>query len=120
MSGDGPGGTEGYAQEADALARQYESIPFTEAHRPILHLLPPAPARVPDIGAGTGRDGILAMTLRHRPVPPGRRMFDVTAAETVALAEPHRLACIWRTEHGDGRLARPGVSWDRLVFRRPD
>lgn len=49
-------GTEGYAEEAKALVQQYESINFAEAHGSILHLLPAAPGRVLDIGAGTGRD----------------------------------------------------------------
>ena len=49
-------GTEGYAEEAEALFRQYESIPFTDAHRAVLHLIPSVPGRVLDIGSGTGRD----------------------------------------------------------------
>lgn len=202
MPESGPSGTEGYADEADALARQYESIAFAEAHKPILHLLPAEPARVLDIGAGTGRDaagfaalghsvvaveptaamrahamrlhpspaiewvddslpelavlsargesfdvvmltavwmhldeaqrerampqvgalvrpgGLMALSLRHGPVPAGRRMFEVSADETEALARAHGLARVWRSEHGDGRLGRPGVRWDRLAFRK--
>lgn len=197
-----PSGTEGYGAAADALVRQYESIPFEAGHRAVLHLLPPAPARVLDIGAGTGRDaagfaalghdvtaveptaalrtramalhpspritwlddhlpdlsvvaargeafdvvmmtavwmhldadqrrramprvasllrpgGTMAMTLRHGPVPAGRRMFDVTPAETVALAEAADLRCVLRLEQQDGMLNRPGVTWDRLAFRK--
>ena len=52
----GPRGTEGYAEEAETLVQQYESISFDKAHASILHLLPEPPARVLDIGAGTGRD----------------------------------------------------------------
>ncbi len=202
MPESGPSGTEGYADEADALARQYESIAFAEAHKPILHLLPAEPARVLDIGAGTGRDaagfaalghrvvaveptaamrahgmrlhpspqiewvddylpelavlsargetfdvvmlmavwmhldeaqrerampqvavlvrpgGLMVLTLRHGPVPAGRRMFEVSADETEALARAHGLARVWRSEHGDGTLGRPGVRWDRLAFRK--
>jgi len=164
-------GTEGYAQEAPELFARYENIPAPEAHRAVLHFIPPAPADLLDIGAGTGRDaawfaemghGVIAvepveamrlgamklhplpgiewlddslpdltrlrrrgrtfdlvmltavwmhldaaerarampylaalvanpgriiMTLRHGPVPPGRRMFEVSAEETIALAE---------------------------------
>jgi hypothetical protein len=49
-------GTEGYADEAEALVKQYESISFAEVHKPVRHLIPGAPADVLDIGAGTGRD----------------------------------------------------------------
>lgn len=197
-----PSGTEGYAAEADALVRQYESITFADVHKIILPLLPLPPARVVDIGAGTGRDaagfadlgytvtaveptaalrqhamrlhpspriewlddslpglpvitargatfdivmltavwmhldaaqrrhamplvaalvrpgGVMALSQRHGPVPAGRRMFDVTATETIDLAAHHGLTCLYRSEHHDGLLQRPGVSWDRLVFAR--
>src|ERR1700719_2737872 len=165
-----PCGTEGYADEAQALMRRYESISFTDVHRSILHLIPTVRSRILDIGSGTGRDaagfaamghdvtaveptaelrsaaaalhpsrriewlddalpdlphlhergetfdvvmltavwmhldeqqrrramprvarlvrggGVMVLTLRHGPVPPGRRMFEVTADETTRLA----------------------------------
>ena len=204
MPGTGPSGTEGYAEQADALVRQYESISFAEAHAPILHLLPRSPARVLDIGAGTGRDaagfaalghavtaveptaelrtraialhaspriewlddslpelsllfergetfhvvmltavwmhldeqqrwramprvavlvqpgGVMMISLRHGPVPEGRRMFDVTAAETAGLSRAQAMACVQHLEVGDGLLKRRGVAWDRLAFRKDD
>ena len=194
MSGTGPSGTEGYSNEAEALVRQYESITFSEVHRRILHLLPKDPARVLDIGAGTGRDaagfaalghivtaveptaalrmhaialhpspriawvddslpdlavvsgscepfdvvmltavwmhlderqrhramprvaalvrpgGLMTLSLRHGPVPPGRRMFDVTTAETIALAEAEGMTSVQRWEDRDGLLKRHGVT----------
>jgi SAM-dependent methyltransferase len=197
-----PRGTEGYADEADALVRQYESLSFADVHRHLLHLLPRPPAHVLDIGAGTGRDaagladlghfvtaaeptaalrlraqqlhpspriewiddslpdlpvlssrgqtfdvvtltavwmhldaaermrampvvaalvrsgGLMVLTQRHGPVPAGRRMFEIPAAETIALAEAHGLTCIQRLEGGDSHFNRPGVTWDRLAFRR--
>ena len=193
-------GTEGYAEEAQTLLRQYESISFEDAHRGKLHLLPTPPARVLDIGAGTGRDaagfaamgysvvaveptaelragaaklhpspliewvddclpeltsltnrdgsfdvvmltavwmhldkrqrqlgmprvarllrpgGVVMLSLRHGPVPTGRRMFDVSAVETVALAARAGLRLILQQEHEDSLLCRPGVSWTRLAF----
>ena len=36
MSGTEPSGTEGYAGEAEALFRQYESICFADVHRHIM------------------------------------------------------------------------------------
>ncbi len=198
----GPSGTEGYAEEADALVRQYESVSFADGHAPLLPLLPPLPARVLDIGAGTGRDaagfatlgyavtaaeptaalreramalhpgpdiewlddslpdlrilsqrgaafdvvmltavwmhldeqqrhramprvaalvrpeGLLMISLRHGPVPPGRRMFEVGAEETAKLAGREGLACVQRLETVDRLLNRPGVAWDRLTFRK--
>jgi SAM-dependent methyltransferase len=196
-------GTEGYAAEAGALFVQYESLDFAHVQRWSLPLIPPAPARVLEIGAGTGRDaagfaalghsvvaveptrefrtraavlhpspaiewlddslpgvavimargetfdivmmtavwmhldegqrrrampniaalmrpgGLAFMTLRHGPVPPGRRMFAVTGAETIALAKHAGLEVVFNTWAPEGIQKRPGVSWIRLAFARP-
>ncbi|BBK30464.1 methyltransferase family protein [Stella humosa] len=193
-------GTEGYAHEAEALFRQYESISFADLNRAFLHLLPPPPARVLDIGAGTGRDaaalaamghdvvaveptaelrhgaaalhaspriewlddslpelavldrrgdrfdlvvlsavwmhldegqrrrampavarcvrpgGTLLLSLRHGPVPAGRRMFAVSADETIALAAREGLEPAIRLDDQPGLFGRPGVRWTRLAF----
>ena len=201
---DAVSGTEGYAQEAPELFKRYESIPANEAHRAVLHLIPPAPASVLDIGAGTGRDaawfaemghrvvavepteamrlgamrlhpspriewlddslpdlaplrnrgerfdlvmltavwmhldaeqrsrampnvaalvlppGRIIMTLRHGPVPAGRRMFEVTAEETIALAEKEGLLVSLNVERpsssAENRAA--GVSWTTLALAK--
>lgn len=202
MPSRGVSGTEGYAAEADALARQYESITFAEAHAPYLHLIPTTPSRVLDIGAGTGRDaaalaemghhvvaaeptaemrahgarlhpspriewvddslpdlamlstrgeifdlvmmtavwmhlddeqrrrampnvarlvrpgGTFIMSLRYGPVPPGRRMFVVTAEETIALAADANLALTLRFDNQPGGFGRTDVSWTKLVFEK--
>jgi SAM-dependent methyltransferase len=195
-----PSGTEGYAEEADALLRQYESISFADVHRQVMHLVPKTPARILDIGAGTGRDaagfaamghrvtaveptaelrlramvlhpsadiewlddslpdlerlydrgdrfdvvmltavwmhldepqrrhgmpriagllagdGVMILSLRYGPVPPGRRMFEVSADETIRLAEAEGLRLVLRLDHQDAQLGRPGVSWTKLAF----
>jgi SAM-dependent methyltransferase len=195
-------GTEGYAAEADALARQYESITFAEAHAPYLHLIPTAASRVLDIGAGTGRDaaalaelghdvvaaeptdemrahaarlhpspriewvddslpdlavltaradtfdlvmmtavwmhldddqrrrampnlarlvrpgGMFIMSLRYGPVPKGRRMFVVSADETIALAADAHLVLKLRFDNQPGGFGRTDVSWTKLVFAK--
>lgn len=195
-------GTEGYAEEAEALFKQYESIPPADAHRAVLHLIPATPASVLDIGSGTGRDaawfasqghrvvaveptdamrlpamalhpspaigwlddslpdlalvrkrgetfdlvmlsavwmhldeaqrrqamphlaalvrpaGTLIMKIRHGPVPPGRRMFEVSAEETIALALMQDLHPVLnlRTESIRKRNRAAGVSWINLAF----
>ncbi|WP_193366662.1 class I SAM-dependent methyltransferase [Pelagibius marinus] len=201
---DGPvvSGTEGYGEEAPNLVDSYERPVFDIAHADVLHLLPPPPAAVLDIGAGTGRDaaalaarghrvvaveptaglrepgkalhcassiewiddslpelarladrpgafdvimmtavwmhldadqrrrgmpavarllaagGVLILTLRHGPVPPGRRMFEITGAETIALAAPEGLVPVFQQDHDDGFFHRPEISWTRLAFRK--
>ncbi|MFD9126426.1 class I SAM-dependent methyltransferase [Kitasatospora sp. NPDC059571] len=62
--------------------------------------------------------GRMVLTLRHGPVPAGRRMFDVSAEETVALADAHGLGLLHRGSRGDGH-GRAGVHWTELVFARP-
>src|SRR4029450_11932417 len=58
-------GNEGYAEEADALTIQYESVHFVDLHGPVLHLLPTVPSDVLDIGAGTGRDAAALAGMGH-------------------------------------------------------
>ncbi|WP_207539029.1 class I SAM-dependent methyltransferase [Sabulicella rubraurantiaca] len=76
---------------------------------------------MPRVTALLRHGGVLARTLRHGPIPPGRHMFQVTAEETVALAEAAGLACLHpclhRAEAKDG-LLRAEVTWDRLIFRK--
>ncbi|MER7705937.1 class I SAM-dependent methyltransferase [Kitasatospora sp. NPDC097605] len=200
---DGPAGTAGYGEEAERLAAQYEAVTFAEVHREALHLFPPRPADVLDIGAGSGRDaaalaalghrvvaaeptaelrwigerlhagsgvrwvddalpalprlgaagerfdvvlltavwmhlppderpsamavlaGLLApagrlfLSLRHGPVPPGRRMYDAPAAEALDLARPHGLHPLLHTERPDLH-GRTDVLWTVLVLSGAD
>lgn len=194
-------GTQGYGENAAALADQYESIAFADVHRDVAHLIPSAPSRIADIGAGSGRDaaalarmghavvaaeptqalrlegqhrhalpnlewvddalpgldglrgqgrafdvimltavwmhldaderrhgmealaallaprGQILMSLRHGPVPPGRRMFDVSAQETIELAGAHGLLSHHLSERED-MLDRADVRWSFLGLRR--
>ena len=197
-------GTEGYAEQSQSLIPLYDRVVFTDLHAQLLPLMPAPPARVLDIGSGTGRDaaaldamghdvvaveptaelraaaivlhdsprivwlddslpelkhldfcakafdvvllsavwmhlddeqrrramprvagfvkpgGLLYVSLRHGPVPSGRRMFEVTAAETIELAEAEGLQPVLRKEDQDSFFQRADVSWTRLAFRRPD
>jgi len=203
-SGDRPedDSTAGYAEQGDALARQYESVRFTDVHGPVLHLIPRTPGVVLDIGAGTGRDaaalaamghrvvaveptgelriraatlhpspriewvddrlpelsritgrgesfdvvlltavwmhldlpqrqqamptvagllqrgGALLLSLRHGPVPLGRRMFEVSADETIQLAGEAGLHVVVRAEDQADFFCRPHVRWTSLGFTR--
>jgi 2-polyprenyl-3-methyl-5-hydroxy-6-metoxy-1,4-benzoquinol methylase len=60
--------------------------------------------------------GLMALSLRHGPVPAGRRMFEVSAEETGELARRHGLATIHESK-GPALLGGPTVWWDRLAFR---
>ena len=197
-------GTEGYAEHAEVLASAWRGISFEDHHRPVLHLIPDAPSRILDVGAGMGRDaaalaamghavlavepvdelraaarnlypgssviwlddslpdlclvrerpnrfdvvmvtaawmhldevqrrrgmctiydllidgGVVILSLRHGPFPEGRRMFDVSAAETIELAESLRLklllnVCSSSAQQGN---RNKGVTWTRLAFGR--
>jgi SAM-dependent methyltransferase len=61
-------GTEGYAEEAEALVNQYESLTFADVHKKVLHLIPVTASWVLDIGAGTGRDAAGFAAMGHRVV----------------------------------------------------
>ena len=61
--------------------------------------------------------GLMTLSLRHGPVPAGRRMFDVGPAETRALAARHGLSTVYEKERPSVFNA-DGVWWDVLAFRK--
>lgn len=76
-------------------------------------------AALPRVAALLAPSGLLLLSLRHGPVPSGRRMFDVTADETIELAQRLGLEPLLRLEldsFGAGNRAA-GVTWTRLAFR---
>ena len=192
-------GMSGYAESADDLAAQYESVTFDEIYGELAALIPDAPARILDVGAGTGRDaaalaakghlvvaaeptaelrahgqrlhpsdkiiwvddslpllrrvdtrqgpfdvivltavwmhldaserpeamsrlrellaprGVVLMSLRHGPVPPGRRMFDVAADEVARQGQDQGLELAARVARTD-MLGRADVHWTLLAL----
>ena len=198
--------TSGYASEVDIFFIRYAARDAAAVHAPWVAFFPPAPARVLDIGAGTGRDAAwlaslghsvlavepvdelrtraatlhpepeitwladilpdlaetrargerfdmilmhavwmhlteaeriagmahvaslmkrcarLFMSLRHGPVPKGRRMFDVTGEETIALAKQNGLTnlfhdCALSIQAGNRKA---GIEWTKLVFEKTE
>ena len=57
--------------------------------------------------------------LRHGPVPAARKMFEVTAAETVTLAARCGLQVLLaeRAESSQPENRAAGIDWTRLAFR---
>jgi SAM-dependent methyltransferase len=68
-----------YVRNAERLGRRYGSVTFKEVHGGVLDLLPPAPAVVADIGAGTGRDAAALALRGYRvvAVEPVRELREV-------------------------------------------
>jgi len=64
--------------------------------------------------------GTILISLRHGPVPPERRMFDVSSVETRELAVAHGLHCLLEQESQSVQEAnrRSGVRWTQLAFRK--
>ena len=194
----------GYAEEAASLFERYEFRDPAGIHAPWAQFFPAPPARILDIGAGTGRDaawfvslghsvlaveptdalregaaklhpepeiewlddilpgiphvmargetydlilmhavwmhlteaergegmanlaqllkpgGRIAMSQRHGPVPEGRRMFDVSGAETIALAARHDLINLSheRAESIQAENRANKIEWTKLVFEK--
>lgn len=86
----------GYAAAAPGLIARYDALPVEAIFAPVADLLPAAPCRIADIGAGTGRDAAWLAGLGHR----------VTAVEPVAALREAGMAL-----HPD-----PAIGWreDRL------
>lgn len=80
-----------YAANSAAMAAKYEAIAARDHFAPVLDLFPAPPARIADIGAGSGRDAAWFAAAGHR----------VVAAEPVAAL---------RAEAAQ-RHAGSGVDW---------
>jgi SAM-dependent methyltransferase len=75
---------------------------------------------MPAVAALLRPGGTLIISLRHGPVPPGRRMFDVSGEETIALAAAHGLRAIFsgRRESVQQFNRDHGVRWTHVAFTR--
>lgn len=72
---------------------------------------------MPNVASLLAPDGMLVMSIRRGPVPAGRRMYDVSAEETVALAEASGLRAVLTVETPSAQAVNrdAGVTWLRLV-----
>jgi len=87
-----------------------------------MHLDAPQRRRaMPNLAALVQNGGTIIMKIRHGPVPPGRRMFEVSAEETIELARMHNLHPVLnlRDESSQQQNRIAGVSWTRLAFVSP-
>ncbi|MDY0873506.1 class I SAM-dependent methyltransferase [Dongia rigui] len=73
---------------------------------------------MPHVAGLVAPGGCLSLSLRHGPVPPGRRMFDIGVDETLALAAPFGLTELFRRDGTRDALRRGDVTWSRLVMRK--
>ena len=64
--------------------------------------------------------GSALISLRHGPVPEGRRMFDVTAGETIALATGNGLEVVLKlsTDSVQPSNRGKGVTWTYIAFNK--
>ncbi len=67
-----------------------------------------------------GENGRLFISLRHGPVPKGRRMFAVSAEETVKLAAHNQLVPLYNERSQSILPANKsaGICWTKLIFER--
>ncbi|MCP3477280.1 class I SAM-dependent methyltransferase [Bradyrhizobium sp. CCGUVB1N3] len=73
---------------------------------------------MPNLASRVADDGMVIMTLRHGPVPPGRRMFEVSPDETTELVRPYGLQLMLNVHSESIQAAnRPaGVSWSTIAL----
>ncbi len=81
-----------------------------------------APRRqaMPRVASLVREGGLMIMSLRHGLVPAGRRMFEVSGDETIALARAQRLDLVLnlRTESIQAANRHAGVTWTWLAFAK--
>ncbi|WP_299905667.1 class I SAM-dependent methyltransferase [uncultured Paracoccus sp.] len=111
MSGENPA-LALYAAHGAALAERYETVAPAQLFAPVADLLPVAPARVADLGAGSGRDAAWFAGQGHQ----------VTAVEPVSeLREAARLRHVdagidWVADQLPGLAGLEGRRFDLLLL----
>jgi len=73
---------------------------------------------MPNVAALVRPGGVLILSLRYGPVPQGRRMFEVSAEETIALAATQGLSVVMNEATPSLRPRTVPVTWKRLAFRK--
>jgi SAM-dependent methyltransferase len=75
---------------------------------------------MPNLAALLRAGGMLILKIRHGPVPAGRRMFEVPAAETIELARMQGLNPVLnvRSESSQEANRLAGVTWTTLAFAK--
>jgi SAM-dependent methyltransferase len=73
---------------------------------------------MPNVASLARTGGAVIMTLRHGPVPPGRRMFEVSSQETTELARMQGLQPVMNLSvESSGEQNRiAGITWTKLAF----
>jgi hypothetical protein len=73
---------------------------------------------MPNVASLVRENGAVIMKLRHGPVPPGRRMFEVSPEETIELAQLQGLQPVFnqRTESSLEANRIAGITWTNLAF----
>jgi SAM-dependent methyltransferase len=73
---------------------------------------------MPNLASLVRGGGMMIMKIRHGPVPAGRRMFEITAGETIELAAIEGLQPVLnaRSESNQERNRLAGVTWTNLAF----
>jgi SAM-dependent methyltransferase len=76
---------------------------------------------MPNLAALVRAGGAVIMTIRHGPVPVGRRMFEVSAEETIKLAQTQDLHPVLnlRTESRQEQNRIAGITWTSVAFVKP-
>jgi len=75
---------------------------------------------MPIVASLLKKGGKLVMNVRHGPVPPGRRMFEIPDDEILETAKNSRLIAVHQMR-GESILQRNrenGVNWSHFVFRK--
>lgn len=112
---------------ADALPNLTETRALNQAFNAILmhavwmHLTEAERATaMPHLAALMAPGARLLMSLRHGPVPAGRRMFDVSGEETIALASSVSLNCLYHDRSGSIQAENrvQNIEWTKLVFEK--
>jgi SAM-dependent methyltransferase len=73
---------------------------------------------MPNVASLLRDGGVMIMMIRHGPVPAGRRMFQVSAEETIGLAQAQGLHPVLNlhVESIQERNRAAGVTWTHLAF----